>query len=448
MKKIICRLMLSIVLLAICSSAFARNWGYRGGLVTTDRLKTYTVATLPPVVLGRVVVISDGADSSDCSTGAGSTSVICWYNGSSWTSVGSGSGVSELDGLSDVGTSTSTAGNLLVANDSVFIATTTIPAVITVDGLIVDSADPYLNVSRASDKGAPDDGDVWYNTTTKRIRYFNGTSVVYAIDNSDFYLDGLNDVGTSTSTSGNVLSADGDSWESVDPQTLCVAITGHADLCDGSDAFAGGSLSDLSDVTTSDDTSGNILIADGSGFDSVAVSSDIVFAAGGAATIQDNSVDGTDIAVGSDAQGDILYYDGTNWVRLGAGTTGKFLKTQGAAANPIWNSIIYKNGFFINEPTDANDEKNIDYAAQNITLDCIACIVDGGGELDMDLQIDDGSPADVNGTDITCNAAGVLDCTLGGDVDFDQTDYLDIVVTSTSSTCDSFSVWWTGKQDD
>jgi trimeric autotransporter adhesin len=55
-----------------------------------------------------------------------------------------------------------------------------------------------------------------------------------------------------------------------------------------------------------------------------------------AATIADNSVDGTDIALGSDAQGDVMYYDGTNWVRLAAGTSGQFLQTQGAAANPIW----------------------------------------------------------------------------------------------------------------
>ena len=55
-----------------------------------------------------------------------------------------------------------------------------------------------------------------------------------------------------------------------------------------------------------------------------------------ATTIADNSVDGTDIALGSDAQGDIMYYDGTNWVRLAAGTNGHFLKTQGAGANPLW----------------------------------------------------------------------------------------------------------------
>lgn len=52
----------------------------------------------------------------------------------------------------------------------------------------------------------------------------------------------------------------------------------------------------------------------------------------------DNSVDGTDIALGSDAQGDIMYYNGTDWARLGAGTSGEVLHTNGAGANPSWDT--------------------------------------------------------------------------------------------------------------
>lgn len=40
--------------------------------------------------------------------------------------------------------------------------------------------------------------------------------------------------------------------------------------------------------------------------------------------------------IGSAAQGDILYRDSASWARLAAGTSGHFLKTQGAAANPVW----------------------------------------------------------------------------------------------------------------
>lgn len=40
--------------------------------------------------------------------------------------------------------------------------------------------------------------------------------------------------------------------------------------------------------------------------------------------------------IGSAAQGDVLYRGASGWARLGAGTSGQFLKTQGAAANPTW----------------------------------------------------------------------------------------------------------------
>lgn len=44
----------------------------------------------------------------------------------------------------------------------------------------------------------------------------------------------------------------------------------------------------------------------------------------------------TDLTITNEAQGDILYRNATNWVRLAAGTNGYFLKTQGAGANPTW----------------------------------------------------------------------------------------------------------------
>ncbi len=48
------------------------------------------------------------------------------------------------------------------------------------------------------------------------------------------------------------------------------------------------------------------------------------------------TVDGTEIRLGSDAQGDIMYYSGTDWVRLTAGASGQTLVTAGGSANPRW----------------------------------------------------------------------------------------------------------------
>ena len=63
------------------------------------------------------------------------------------------------------------------------------------------------------------------------------------------------------------------------------------------------------------------------------------------AKIQDNAVTGAKIAMTSDAQGDILYYNGTDYVRLGPGTNGQALKTAGAAANPAWGDVTSTGDF-------------------------------------------------------------------------------------------------------
>lgn len=42
------------------------------------------------------------------------------------------------------------------------------------------------------------------------------------------------------------------------------------------------------------------------------------------------------IAALTPSQGDIIYHNGTAWTRLAAGTSGHFLKTNGAGANPAW----------------------------------------------------------------------------------------------------------------
>lgn len=56
----------------------------------------------------------------------------------------------------------------------------------------------------------------------------------------------------------------------------------------------------------------------------------------GTTQIADNAVTGAKISMGSDAQGDILYYNGADYDRLPAGTAGQVLKTNGAGANPQW----------------------------------------------------------------------------------------------------------------
>lgn len=47
------------------------------------------------------------------------------------------------------------------------------------------------------------------------------------------------------------------------------------------------------------------------------------------------------LTVASQAQGDVIYASSASvWTRLGPGTSGQFLKTQGVAANPIWADAL------------------------------------------------------------------------------------------------------------
>ncbi len=62
-----------------------------------------------------------------------------------------------------------------------------------------------------------------------------------------------------------------------------------------------------------------------------------------------NGTNGTDLTTTLTTQGDILYRDGSGLQRLGAGTSGQFLKTQGTGANPTWadssGGVISTGGF-------------------------------------------------------------------------------------------------------
>lgn len=59
----------------------------------------------------------------------------------------------------------------------------------------------------------------------------------------------------------------------------------------------------------------------------------------GAGAIEETTLSEVLDFIGSAAQGDILYRGASTWARLGAGTSGHYLKTGGAAANPAWGAL-------------------------------------------------------------------------------------------------------------
>ena len=75
------------------------------------------------------------------------------------------------------------------------------------------------------------------------------------------------------------------------------------------------------------------------------MSSYIGYASADRIQIDAGSVDGAALALTSQAQGTVMYYNGTTWVVLAPGTSGEALKTQGAGANPVWGAVSSTGDF-------------------------------------------------------------------------------------------------------
>ena len=73
------------------------------------------------------------------------------------------------------------------------------------------------------------------------------------------------------------------------------------------------------------------------------------------AYIADNAITGAKIALGSDAAGDIMYYNGTDYVRLGIGSDGQVLTVNDAGNAPQWENASGGGG--VSGDTFATDLK-------------------------------------------------------------------------------------------
>ena len=159
-----------------------------------------------------------------------------------------------------------------------------------------------------------------------------------ALTIADDAVDGT-DISIASEATGSTLYYDGTDWIQLGVGTAgqMLSVNAGATAPEWTSATAG-SLTNLSDVNTATATAGNFLLADGTDFESVALSGDATIAATGALTIADNSVDGTDISIASEAAGDVTYFNGTDWVRLPKGTAGQALVMNTGATAPEWQS--------------------------------------------------------------------------------------------------------------
>jgi len=173
-------------------------------------------------------------------------------------------------------------------------------------------------------------------------------------------------------------------------------------------------------IDTSEITDGTITTADinlaGFEVDSAQIAADAITAseladnAVDTDAIADNAVDGSKLGIGTTA-GDTLFYDGTDWVRLGIGTSGQVLQTNTGATAPEWaNSVSSFSG--------QSDTNFVGLADGNITVydatnsEWINVAVSGDATIDEtgDLQFGAGS---VTAAEIATGAVGTDEITDG-----------------------------------
>lgn len=195
-------------------------------------------------------------------------------------------------------------------------------------------------------------------------------------------LAGLTDTDLSSPTSAQVLIYDGsNSWDNKSISgDISIAADGTVSLTAGAivnadvNAAAAIAFTKLAALTRGSVLIGNssnaaaavdgkgdgyILVGDGTDLASVAVSGDVTLTNTGATTV-------TDLTISSEAQGDVLYFNGSNWVRLAAGTSGQSLVTAGAGSNPYWGSpsVASASGLANNVTCEAGaSDYTIDFGA-------------------------------------------------------------------------------------
>lgn len=100
---------------------------------------------------------------------------------------------------------------------------------------------------------------------------------------------------------------------------------------------------------------------------------------------------------------------------------------------------------YVEDPTADDDFKSIwaNKTANDFLL--TELWAESDQTVNLDLQVDDGTPADVNGTDISPAAGEAEDTTLSGDTTVAAGEELDLAVTSVSGTPTWVSICWTGN---
>ena len=87
----------------------------------------------------------------------------------------------------------------------------------------------------------------------------------------------------------------------------------------------------------------------------------------------------SDVPAITEAQGQVIYWNGSNWVALAPGTPGQFLKTQGAGANPIWDTAAGGGHTIRENGTDQTARTGLNFIDADAIVGTTLIADDAGG---------------------------------------------------------------------
>jgi hypothetical protein len=336
------------ILLVLCFSSVAvaappaapSPWTKKGKVVETKaddvavKIPSFTVDTLPATLgagdAGSLALVTDGDDTEDCTTGGGSDKVICRWTGSAWANAGDGTAVGSAEVEDEV------------FNDSNFNADTS-------HGV---SQDDFYDLWHGVD--ADDDGsfadETWLTTYMTEAEFTSTIGSGYDEEAELTALFAAKQDAATAATDAELAALQAD-----DLVTLSGVVIGSTHLA----TFTGTTIDDNQTIKQALQALETAVEAAGAA-DAFTVKVDAGATAGYLGAANSDGVlrtDGTivtyadggdfvtiglhgyldDIAGITAAQGDVIYFDGTDWTNLGPGLAGQYLKTGGAAANPSWD---------------------------------------------------------------------------------------------------------------
>ena len=255
---------------------------------------------------------------------------LYFYNGSSWATVGSGTGSTTFVGLTDTPADFTSAANKFLrvnaASNAVEFDTLTGDVTIAADG------------ATAIASGVIIDADV---ESSAAIAH----SKLAALASGKIMIGSAGNVATDITMSGDAtLIADGTLTIGAKRVTAAKTALAVGNILGSTAASAGAAVAiDISD--------GKLAIGDGTDVVALVCKTDKGVLIGNGTTLVSRQISGnatitnagavsvSGLTMASQAQGTVLYCDGSDWVILAVGTSGEVLKTQGAGANPIWESV-------------------------------------------------------------------------------------------------------------